>query len=209
MKENGKKIKLYNAWVKLFSKYWVKKVSIDMIVKEAWVAKGTFYLYFKNKEELYETIIQNTFDGWKIQMERVVNKYPNVKLRILYEMVWSLVFFQKHDIFRNIVMWNEDYCCWNINSEYLKNQHLKLLEIVLSDIEMEDSKKIEFLSKIMWFFNHLNFMKCCFPKDEEFMEFAVQIAAVLVEWFFWEHDKLASSFNHEEFEKEVINFNNI
>lgn len=209
MKENGKKIKLNNAWVKLFSKYWVKKVSIDMIVKEAWVAKGTFYLYFKNKEELYETIIQNTFDGWKIQMERVVNKYPNVKLRILYEMVWSLVFFQKHDIFRNIVIWNEDYCCWNINSEYLKNQHLKLLEIVLSDIEMEDSKKIEFLSKIMWFFNHLNFMKCCFPKDEEFMEFAVQIAAVLVEWFFWEHDKLASSFNHEEFEKEVINFNNI
>jgi len=209
MKENGKKIKLNNAWVKLFSKYWVKKVSIDMIVKEAWVAKGTFYLYFKNKEELYETIIQNTFDGWKIQMERVVNKYPNVKLRILYEMVWSLVFFQKHDIFRNIVMWNEDYCCWNINSEYLKNQHLKLLEIVLSDIEMEDSKKIEFLSKIMWFFNHLNFMKCCFPEDEEFMEFAVQIAAVLVEWFFWEHDKLASSFNHEEFEKEVINFNNI
>jgi AcrR family transcriptional regulator len=30
-------------------------------VKEAKVAKGTFYLYFKNKEELYETIIYNDF----------------------------------------------------------------------------------------------------------------------------------------------------
>jgi AcrR family transcriptional regulator len=30
-----------------------------MIVKEAQIAKGTFYIYYKNKEELYNQIIEN------------------------------------------------------------------------------------------------------------------------------------------------------
>jgi AcrR family transcriptional regulator len=33
-----------------------------MIVKEAGVAKGTFYLYYKNKQELYEYIIFHILD---------------------------------------------------------------------------------------------------------------------------------------------------
>jgi len=33
-----------------------------MIVKDAGVAKGTFYLYYKNKEALYETIMDDVLD---------------------------------------------------------------------------------------------------------------------------------------------------
>ena len=42
------------AWLKLFSKYWPKKVSIDSIIDEAKVWKWTFYKYFKNKTDFYE-----------------------------------------------------------------------------------------------------------------------------------------------------------
>ncbi len=30
-----------------------------MIVKDAQVAKGTFYIYYKNKEELYNKILED------------------------------------------------------------------------------------------------------------------------------------------------------
>lgn len=48
---------LYDSAFELFSSKGVNDTSIDDIVKRAGVAKGTFYLYFKNKYDIIDKII--------------------------------------------------------------------------------------------------------------------------------------------------------
>ncbi len=51
--------KIYNAAYDLFITKGVNNTVIDDIVKKAGVAKGTFYLYFKDKYDLIDKIVLN------------------------------------------------------------------------------------------------------------------------------------------------------
>lgn len=57
LKKNIKREKLYNSAYKLFMVKGIKNTAIDDIVKGAGVAKGTFYLYFKDKYDIFNKII--------------------------------------------------------------------------------------------------------------------------------------------------------
>jgi len=52
--------KIYNAAKKLMDKYGYDAVSIDDIVREAKVARGSFYVYFLSKEDL---LVYLVFEG--------------------------------------------------------------------------------------------------------------------------------------------------
>lgn len=52
-----KERKLLNTALHLFTEKGIKKTSIQDIVHEAGIAKGTFYLYFKDKYELQDVLI--------------------------------------------------------------------------------------------------------------------------------------------------------
>lgn len=56
-KKSQKREALLKAGLEFFLEHGVEVTSIDDIVKRAGVAKGTFYLYFKNKYELLEQVI--------------------------------------------------------------------------------------------------------------------------------------------------------
>ena len=56
-KKNEKYLNLISAAYELFEKEGIGGVSIDDIVKKAGVAKGTFYLYFKDKVDLISKLI--------------------------------------------------------------------------------------------------------------------------------------------------------
>ncbi len=59
LKKEQKKQKLLGAAYTLFTEKGVGKTSVDDIVRAAEVAKGTFYLYFKDKEALQQQLIFN------------------------------------------------------------------------------------------------------------------------------------------------------
>ena len=56
-KKLAKKISLINAAYELFGSKGVNLTAVDDVVKLAGVAKGTFYLYFKDKYDLLDQII--------------------------------------------------------------------------------------------------------------------------------------------------------
>ena len=56
-KENEKESRLLNTAFKLFTEKGMKDTSIQEIVDNANVAKGTFYLYFKDKYEIRDILI--------------------------------------------------------------------------------------------------------------------------------------------------------
>lgn len=73
--ENKRKLIVQTA-VKLFSEQPFHKVRLDDVAEAAGVGKGTVYIYFKNKEELYYSLVYEGFadmvDRLKAEMERAV-----------------------------------------------------------------------------------------------------------------------------------------
>ena len=175
----AKKKLIMDAWIKLFWKNWPRKTSVDQIVNEAWIAKGTFYLYFKNKEELYEAIINKTFSDWKEKLEILINDIPGLRERIIQKMILSLKFFEKDDIMRNILFWNKDYYLWKINKEYIENLHIKILKPLF-----KNNKELDYdlILKIMWFYVNVINIKSQFKKEEEYDNFVLEFAWVIVNW---------------------------
>ena len=57
--KEGKQNRLLNTAFKLFTEKGTKDTSIQEIVDNASVAKGTFYLYFKDKYEIRDILIVN------------------------------------------------------------------------------------------------------------------------------------------------------
>lgn len=62
-KKLAKKIKMIDEAYKLFLKKGVNITAIDDVVKAAGVAKGTFYLYFKDKYDLLDQIVMSKSEG--------------------------------------------------------------------------------------------------------------------------------------------------
>lgn len=62
-KKLTKKINMIDAAYKLFLEKGVNITAIDDVVKSAGVAKGTFYLYFKDKYDLLDQIVMSKSEG--------------------------------------------------------------------------------------------------------------------------------------------------
>lgn len=174
---------IYKSWVKLFWKFWVKRVSIDMVVKEAWIAKWTFYLYYKNKEELYEQIIDDILMDWEKFMWNLVKNHKDVKERFYIYMIWSIGFFQKNIIVINLIQWNTDYYIGKINDDYLQKKHIEFMKLLLWN-EFKDENFIEFVANVKGFFANIINHKSCFKSNNEFEDFIMNFAAVIVNGLF-------------------------
>jgi AcrR family transcriptional regulator len=78
---------LLEAAMKLFSRHGYRRTSVDDIAQEAQVAKGTVYVYFKDKEALFKAVVEYFAD----QLDTLtlaalkVDGPPDEKLRALLE----------------------------------------------------------------------------------------------------------------------------
>lgn len=53
-----RKAEILHAAEKLFKQYGYEKTPIDSIIKEAGIAKGTFYYYFKSKKDILDAMVE-------------------------------------------------------------------------------------------------------------------------------------------------------
>jgi AcrR family transcriptional regulator len=56
-----KRMKIYGAALDEFSNHPFKQASVNRIVKNAGIAKGSFYQYFKDKKDLYKYLIDEIY----------------------------------------------------------------------------------------------------------------------------------------------------
>ncbi len=71
IKRNKKIQQLISTAYTLFMRFGIHRVSIEEICSEAKVSKTTFYKHFKNKNELIEYVLQQTFS-------EQMNEYRNI-----------------------------------------------------------------------------------------------------------------------------------
>jgi len=127
--KTNKALSILQAAEKLFNQYGYKKVSIDEIVKNAHIAKGTFYLYFKNKEEVYTQIIEKYFEKKAAYTTRALDDIKkNEKEKLFEAMIGNLLFLIKNPILREIFLQNPNYISKTINRDSLQNKNMAIIK---------------------------------------------------------------------------------
>ena len=137
---NNEKIrKIMNVALNEFSKFGKDDVSLNRILKTANISKGVFYHYFKDKEELFNFLINYTADiglnainssiDWNDDdiIKRIcdVSKY---RLEIIKEQLFMIKFYDKYidlvfessDI-GSIDVWREKFYTHNIDLKKFKD----------------------------------------------------------------------------------------
>ena len=71
------KNKIIKSAISTFSKYGYDKSRMDDIAKTAKLSKGTIYLYFKNKEELFNAISERNTNELKNQLSKLFQNSDN------------------------------------------------------------------------------------------------------------------------------------
>jgi AcrR family transcriptional regulator len=66
----------------LFGHYGYRRTSIDDIAREARIAKGTVYLYFKSKEEIFRALCQQLLDTVLTATEEAVRTPAPIEQRL-------------------------------------------------------------------------------------------------------------------------------
>ena len=88
-KHNGKTEKILDAAGKIFADKGFFQSTISMIAREAGVADGTIYLYFKNKEDLFIQFFNYKIRHFFSRLDEAVDKGANAKEKLRF-------FIQRH-----------------------------------------------------------------------------------------------------------------
>lgn len=91
--------KLKNEGYALFSRYGLKKTTVEEIARAAGIAKGSFYIFFSNKEELFIEIMEDLEQELRSSLLREI-KTEHLEPKEQFKLFFShlLHFFDNHEI---------------------------------------------------------------------------------------------------------------
>ena len=100
-----------------FSRYGFHKTTMDEIARHIHKAKGVLYYYFKSKEELFNEVLKQELNAFKIKLQKIVNSNNNsltnlsdyllTRFRLLsravnYHETLKADFFEKYHFVRDV-----------------------------------------------------------------------------------------------------------
>ena len=94
--QEEKREHLLRSAYELFLEKGVSKTSVDDIAKRAGTAKGTFYLYFRDKLQAWEAVVLQISNGvlTKAKKELEQKNIPDMVDRILFVADYIIEYFQ-------------------------------------------------------------------------------------------------------------------
>jgi len=134
---------------KTFGEKGYSLTTIDEITKKAGIGKGTFYIYFKNKDDLFYAIVEENFNNFLNEVKTEIEKIDNffARLKKFIEMyllhheknyfLFKILVQEKPSLKRGefIKFWNTFFSKW----DFLKNEILKQIkEGTLKKLDPDD-----------------------------------------------------------------------
>src|SRR5258708_11524097 len=89
-----KRAAMLDAAMKLFSQYGYRRTSIDDIAHEAEIAKGTVYLSFKSKEEIFRALCESLIERTEaaVKLARGTSGPIDARLIAMLEAKFGILF---------------------------------------------------------------------------------------------------------------------
>ncbi len=136
-KANRKKLILKSART-LFFKKGFNKVTVDEIAKVSELGKGSIYLYFKSKEEIYAQILLNDIDNFNQQVSVLFDKRNTVSdLLVEFSCIYVDFFLNDSELFRILMTY------------MLQPAKMNLSEKLNSQILSANARSIDTIGKIL------------------------------------------------------------
>ncbi len=143
MSKDEKKLKIFTEAFKLFKKNGTESTSIQEIVDKAGVAKGTFYLYFKDKYDLQEQLITKKSNELfsnaleKLQKEKI-NKFDD---QIIFIIDYILDYLIKNKALLKFISKNLSFGLYNDRiPEIIDEGKFGVKELFMKGIEENNIK---------------------------------------------------------------------
>lgn len=147
-KDPEKESRLLKSGFKLFIDKGVKETSIQEIVDDAQVAKGTFYTYFKDKYELRNVLIEKKSnklftDAYKALQKTDINKLDE---QVIFIINYIIDYLSKNHLLLQFITKNLSWGIYSktINEIYQSNEYTEnsIYQLFLKGIK-EQNIKIE------------------------------------------------------------------
>ena len=148
------KKKLINAVRSLLKEKTLGAINVEEITKEAGVAKGTFYIYFKRKEDIISEYSRLPFFKITEELQNMQNVGLIEKLTYYFHRFMECVEFHGINICRewikdvidpNNIRNSQDGGKWKYDFEMLKN----ILETAIQNNELKENAPTELLTHLI------------------------------------------------------------
>ena len=147
--EDKKKL-ILKAGEEIISKKGFSNATIEEITKRAKVGKGTFYLYFKNKDDLFYSIIKEGLDALVIEIRKTIEKIDDFFEKLKKGIGMYLTYHQKNYFLFKILLqekpflknknfvnfWDDFFKKWDFIKKGIKEQIKK--KKIVKNIQPDD-----------------------------------------------------------------------
>jgi AcrR family transcriptional regulator len=136
-KDSRKKLILKSARTLFFRKGF-NNVTVDEIAKSSELGKGSIYLYFNSKEEIYAQILLNDIEDFNQQVSVLLNKKKiAADLLVEFSNIYVDFFFNDGELFRILMTY------------MLQPAKMNLTEKLNSQILTANARSIDVIGKIL------------------------------------------------------------
>jgi AcrR family transcriptional regulator len=141
-----RKSEIIHTAIDFFSKFGFENTDVQTIADSIGIAKGTIYLYFRTKEELFHEAVDFAICQLEKQIDTEVNKAENSidKLKAVVSAYFK--FFEKHKSLANIIVHEQSRDIGYAQTAYLKvySRNSKYLEAIFNlGIEEKVFRKLD------------------------------------------------------------------
>lgn len=134
----SRKREILEAAQKVFAKEGFHQATIDEIAKEAELAKGTIYLYFKNKRELFYSLVEEKTEYLMNLLQKEAKREENAVEKLSAIVKHQLEFYEANRDFFKIITSESSRFELGLKDELRKkimDRYLKYIDIVSQVIE--------------------------------------------------------------------------
>jgi AcrR family transcriptional regulator len=118
-----------------FHTYGYRAASLSALIADIGISKPTFYNYFKNKEELFYTVMVETYNEFHYQYNQRAKAAPNAMEKLDFFITTFSWFLDTYPIFRDLFKPGNDLMARWAASRHSKDFFAEGIEIVRSILE--------------------------------------------------------------------------
>ena len=136
LKNNNRKEVLVRIAYNMFLSKGYENTSVDKIIEEAKIAKGTFYYYFESKEQLLEEVLRLMLENQSKQAEEILNSNISIPEKIV-GIILSYTPGEKENAIKDTLHNNENIVLHQkLNKELIERMIPILAEVVKDGNEL-------------------------------------------------------------------------
>ena len=142
MKKKEKQILVYDAAIKMFSKYGYRKTTLEDIGDVLGMTKGNLYLYAKNKRDLYESSIAFALKNWQRYAYESAMKEDTIVKQIHRYCLMGYDYLQKNPELQTLIVNDPSIFPISTNEDRFYEINLESMELLKSMLQIGISQGV-------------------------------------------------------------------